>query len=391
MENSGGLYQHQSLMPQLEPQPLIPLGGAIVHPSSDSEEGANPAYTGTIQMAVPEPEIFWGIPLRNPRKAMLVKRVMHLAVFLAAVQIAHFIWLVLIDVEGDNDILTSAVNTIILLSIPYCGWRGAKDNDSSLLAWFCGCNLACACYWPLLAILMQDHMNKLSRICEECQEETARIDEESETLHEYDYDQSNHYSDDWTLEVETCFFEKSRTTIDVDRCSTAYHEHLQTLRNELLFVQVPIGVINFITFYWGNQLYRYDEKVDIDVPYPNSRPDMPQMVEAAVTIATLPQQNPQSMGQPSQPQPPQSDMTATTSTSVNSPTTDVPSKPLETDNPTYAALPFAGTVSAIPASTYNVENYDNAIRVHNQPVFTTAASFGNESSASGNSSSQGGP
>jgi len=61
-----------------------------------------------------------------------------------------------------------SINLLILLSIPYCGWKGAKENDKSLLCWFCGCNLACSAYWPAMAILVEQHISSVESWCEFC-------------------------------------------------------------------------------------------------------------------------------------------------------------------------------------------------------------------------------
>jgi len=74
-------------------------------------------------------------------------------------------------------------------------------------------------------------------------------------------------------------------------CTESNLTYLEEMRNDLVSIQLPLAVLSFITFYYGNNLYKSDDKVEID-PFPNNPlPDMPALVVAHTsTIAMIPLQ-----------------------------------------------------------------------------------------------------
>ena len=69
-----------------------------------------------------------------------------------------------------QNLISLVLNLLIALSIPYCGWRGAKDDDQSMLCWFCGCNFAEACYTGMIVVWVHQHVAYWGDVCDECEE-----------------------------------------------------------------------------------------------------------------------------------------------------------------------------------------------------------------------------
>ena len=103
------------------------------------------------------------------------------------------------------------LNLLIALSIPYCGWKGAKDDDQSMLCWFCGCNFAEACYGVMIVIYVHQHINFWQDICDECEEQL-----------DFDYDNKADMSDaQLFLEAQECLFDKSsNSNITPEYCTS---------------------------------------------------------------------------------------------------------------------------------------------------------------------------
>ena len=121
----------------------------------------------------------------------------------------YILKLLLLNTEGEegSSYAEETVNLLILLSIPYCGWRGAKDNDRSLLCWFCGCNLACSCYWPAMALLVHNHIADVAAWCEDCSD-----------AHGFNYDDPTDFNNmSKREELDECLYTASNNrNIDVE-------------------------------------------------------------------------------------------------------------------------------------------------------------------------------
>jgi hypothetical protein len=309
------------------------------------------SHHGTVQIAVPEPEVWLGIPMRmQPAKNKLIKTVMFLSLCGAAFHITQFVLQVLLlrrsGTTGSNNYAEETINLLILLTIPYCGWKGAKDNDKNFLCWFCGCNLACAIYWPAMAMLVHAHIEDVEAWCDDCGVEF-----------DFDYDDPDDFNNSVVRDyVDACLYERSlNRNINVEYCTTSNIDFLNRMRNDLITVQIPLALLSFVTFYYGNNLYKADDKIQID-PFPNNAmPDMPALLVAQTsTISALPQQP---MHQ--QPMHPQNNYVASIDYSnridYSNPPSPSPSPfhpgglPVQaaafSAAPTFAEIPFAGEAS----------------------------------------------
>lgn len=72
---------------------------------------------------------------------------------------------------------------MIALTVPYCGYKGAKDDDGTMLCWFCGCNFADACYTFLILLWLNNHIDDVQEICDECASQVVRTDKKSTRIY----------------------------------------------------------------------------------------------------------------------------------------------------------------------------------------------------------------
>ncbi|GMH70658.1 hypothetical protein TL16_g05463 [Triparma laevis f. inornata] len=68
-----------------------------------------------------------------------------------------------------------AVIVLLSLSVPYCGYRGAKKKDETSLMWFFGCNGFFAMLTFLMCILNWSMYKYLTQFCEKCKDEEFTI------------------------------------------------------------------------------------------------------------------------------------------------------------------------------------------------------------------------
>mmetsp|Transcript_23568 Transcript_23568/g.49080 ORF Transcript_23568/g.49080 Transcript_23568/m.49080 type:complete len:363 (+) Transcript_23568:225-1313(+) len=301
----------------------------------------------SIQIAVREPDTFLGIPLQNPKKAKLVKIVIWLAMLGVVLESVQFA-ITLNSGNKTQNTMSSVMNFMIALTIPYCGYKGAKEDDGTMLCWFCGCNFADACYTFLVLIWLHNHINQIGDICDSCAEQEN-----------IDYNDSTTDPDVYRR-AETCLFEESRNrNLDPHYCTDKNFETLYSLKAKLEAIEIPLAFANLLMFYYGNELYRSYEKVEVDLGQP-VLPSVrqPNVLEAQTTVAAPAA----SLGPPpsgyTQLQPGQ------------------PPKPSDTPMATYAQLPFAGeaTVAATVDSTLN----NPADHITSYTTFATAATLPQE-------------
>ncbi|GMH49312.1 hypothetical protein TrVE_jg1371 [Triparma verrucosa] len=302
--------------------------------------GGAPPRSASLQIAVPEPQTWMGIPMQNEKKARLVKIVMVLAAIGALGELVQF----LVALTNDNQVSSSVqliLNLFIALSIPYCGWRGAKDDDQSMLCWFCGCNFAEACYTVMIVIYIHQHISYWTDVCEMCEDSV-----------DFDFDNEADMNDQLLyLTVHECLADESRNSnIDPEYCTSENFRRLHNLLTEVEAVQIPLALMNLVMFYYGNKLYRIHDSTHPDIIPTQTinnrnRPDMPQLIEAQVSFSeNRPQMGSNGVGNSF---PPEKDPYAT-----------------------YAAIPFAG--EARSTNGLGSVDFDNESR-GNAAIFTTAA------------------
>jgi len=165
----------------------------------------------------------------------------------------------------------------------------------------------------------------------------------------YDYNSVEDFNDPQkTSLVNQCLYDKSNNrNIHNEYCTDSNLEFLDGMRNELISVQLPLAFLSFVTFYYGNDLYKMDDKVEID-PFPNMAPaDMPQLIEAQTSSMTLVAIQPQIV------MPRGEGVTSAPATYAAVPTYSAAptyaSVPSAGGGGTYAALPFAGEAQAMVA------------------------------------------
>ncbi|GMI11748.1 hypothetical protein TrVE_jg8615 [Triparma verrucosa] len=83
----------------------------------------------------------WGIPISqpNPEKVKLIKLVISVACAGAVFRLLLFIFAV-VNSGDDVAFWSDTVGLAVSLSIPLCGYMGAKNNSKELICWFTGCN-----------------------------------------------------------------------------------------------------------------------------------------------------------------------------------------------------------------------------------------------------------
>lgn len=83
----------------------------------------------------------WGIPISqpNPEKVKLIKLVISVACAGAVFRLLLFIFAV-VNSGDDVGFWSDTVGLAVSLSIPLCGYLGAKNNSKELICWFTGCN-----------------------------------------------------------------------------------------------------------------------------------------------------------------------------------------------------------------------------------------------------------
>jgi len=228
-------------------------------------------------MAVPEPEVWFGIPMQNPKKARLVRIVMSLAVIGVILETAQFVIFVTKNDDPNRNVVQASINLVIALSIPYCGYRGAKEDDNSLLCWFCGCNFAEACYTFMIILWVNQHIQYWDSVCYIC------ADKE-----DFDYDDGSQMNDHGSYRrVADCLFEEtSNIHVTPEYCTTENFDKLQKVKSDLEAIEIPLAIMNLVMFFYGNELYRSYEKVQVDIPMRGvGQPEPTVVMEAQASFA----------------------------------------------------------------------------------------------------------
>ncbi|CEL93576.1 unnamed protein product [Vitrella brassicaformis CCMP3155] len=159
----------------------------------------------------------------DPEIAKLTRKVMHISVVLALFALLNMIAALVGDPSKGA---IAVVAFCIAISIPACGYIGARKNSAGLLGFFCGC----ACFQAVLTlisiILLIWTLVLYQRIEEECKtEETVCKDPETnEELTE--------------KEVEKI----------VSRLTTIFIVNI--------IIAIGIFIVNFLAFTWGNALFQ---------------------------------------------------------------------------------------------------------------------------------------
>ena len=238
----------------------------------------------TIQLAVPEQEVWFGIPMQNPRKSRLVRKVMTLAMIAALIEVVQFT-IEIFQETNQNRFFQSGINLFIALSVPYCGYVGARDDDRSKLCWFCGCSFTESCYTVLIIMWINQHIEYWSSVCQECEESVVDFD--------YDNAADMRHTGKYKSVQDCLFLTSSNSRITPEYCTDENFDKLRRIKTEVEVVHIPLAVLSFIMFYYGNKLYRSYEKVDVDLPLSgNHLPEMPDVIEAQTTFVEMTPQPP---------------------------------------------------------------------------------------------------
>jgi len=207
------------------------------------------------------PETWLGIPLRNKKKDDLVKKVMILSAIAALVEIGLFIY-----EKNENENFEggsqAAVNLIIALSIPLCGYKGAQTDDKTMICWFCGCNFAEASWSVMLVFWISHHVTVIDFVCGLCEDNIGMSYEELIAIDPM----TSANATDAMMEFSSCLQDTSGVRFEPSQCSEKSIEALLELKSNIFSTLIPLSIFQFLTFFYGNQLYRIDEKVFVDVP-----------------------------------------------------------------------------------------------------------------------------
>ena len=327
-----------------------------------------------IQYAIPDVEVetWLGIPLRNKRKDRLIKIVITLAFVAAMIELIDFV----ISVEeGETNTMQLVVNLVIALSIPYCGYKGARSDDNAMIWWFCGCNFMEAIWSSLILMYIDMHEKTVRLDCAECG-----------SLNDFDYsrisalksEDPEKYSD-----TELCLQTLSDSTnFDITYCDPEYVAKLARIKKELFATLLPLLVLYTVTAYYGNLLYREDGKVEIQFPDESSSSSTAgdHSITAQISLSNSFVQPGVLTGnstlQPGNPTSCQSrtgiEMTNFQQSSNPGLNYHVATIPKNYDpHGTYAELPFAGEAMAFDVGSNHGNNYNATAN----PVFTTVLGY----------------
>ena len=260
---------------------------------SDSDNVVTPSYSvplpsrDSVQVAVAESETFYGIPHTNPRKDRFVRIVLRLALLAVVIEAYNFSTRLLAN--GNKNLAQSMLNLFVALSIPYCGYVGAKRNDRSMVWWFCSCNFLEAFWGTVYIAVLLLHTKAVVDVCNECAYKTdfepADNSNGGDEGKEGDGTQTGVgvYGDDDTLHGgQGSPYSTYSDDEDVNRRHELYLQCLmdnkfsseeqcfpENIRKEdhtasiSMITLIPLVLINFITGWYGNLLYREDGKVEV--------------------------------------------------------------------------------------------------------------------------------
>ncbi|GMH91327.1 hypothetical protein TrST_g2157 [Triparma strigata] len=114
----------------------------------------------------------FGITTTSASHDNRVKMVMKLVVLSVFVEFILFLTSAILS--GGAGIF-DVVIVLLSLSVPYCGYRGAKKKDETSLMWFFGCNGFFAMLTCLMCMLNWSMYKYLTQFCEKCKDEEFTI------------------------------------------------------------------------------------------------------------------------------------------------------------------------------------------------------------------------